>query len=374
MVYIFWISLSIIFYVYAGYPLIVGLLSFFHKMPVRKKTLYPSVSVLISAYNEEKNIENKLFSLLHLNYPKEKLEILIGSDGSTDKTDGLIKKIISVSSAPAHQCTRNIRFFRQGLRQGKPSMLNMLASEARGEILVFTDARQRLDKNSVAELVKNFADHKVGSVSAELYLEEAQGKASGGIGLYWRYEKFIRRCESDIGSMLGATGAMYAIRKELFCRLPEDLVLDDVYIPLKIVQKGYRAVFEPEARIYDRVTTNAKEEFSRKARTLAGNFQIFRYLSGLFNPIKSPVAWQLFSHKFLRLIAPFLLAAVFISNIFILGSFIYRFIFIGQVIFYTLALFGVSVPYMFCVMNQAAVAGLYRFLKGSQDVLWEKAK
>ena len=319
---LFWVSILTVLYVYAGYPLLVYLISLFLERPVRRKYIYPSISVIVSAYNEEKSIEKKITTLLDADYPKEKLEILIGSDGSTDGTEEIVKRYVEIASLPRFGgVARNddgqeasccaIKLFRQVRRRGKPNMLNILASAAKGEILVFTDARQRLDRNSLKELVRNFSDEKVGSVSAELLFEDDDNKTSNGIGLYWAYEKFIRKCESKIDSMLGATGAMYAIRRELFQEMPEDLILDDVYIPLKAIEKGYRAIFESEAKIYDTVVKDAKEEFSRKARTLAGNFQAFGYLKGLFNPFRSPVAFQFFSHKFLRLVVPFLLINVF---------------------------------------------------------------
>lgn len=370
---LFWASLIIIFYVYFGYPLLVYLLSFFVRKPLEKGDIYPEVSILISAYNEDENIERKIRSLLELDYPKEKMEILIGSDGSGDRTDEIVSGYTG----------KGVRLYRQGERQGKPSVLNMLAKEAKGEIIVFTDARQKLGKSSLKELVRNFKDERVGSVSSGMIFEKEDNKPGRGIGLYWRYEKFIRSCESKTGSMLGATGAMYAIRKELFSEMPKDLILDDVYIPLKAVQKGYRAVFEPEAKIYDRMVRNSKEEFLRKSRTLAGNFQAFGYLKWAFNPFKSPIAWQIFSHKLMRLFVPYFLIAFFISNMFILDVYFYRIIFILQVIFYGLALFGLiftvpsrilGVPFMFCVMNSAAVTGLFRFLRGRQSVMWNTRK
>lgn len=368
---LFWLSILVIFYVYLGYPVIVYLVLFVSKKPVKKKYIYPTISVIISAYNEGKNIENKIRNLLNLDYPKDKLEILIGSDGSTDRTDAIISKYIN----------GKIKFFRHFERQGKPTMLNMLAREAKGEVFIFTDARQKLDKDSFKELVKNFSDHKVGSVSAELLFEKADSKTASGVALYWRYEKFIRNCESKIGSMLGATGALYAIRRELFPDLPRNLILDDVYIPITIIQKGYRAIFEPKAKVFDQVAKNAKEEFLRKTRTLAGNFQLFYYLKKLFNPFQSLVGLQFFSHKFLRLVVPFLLVIVFVINFFILDSYFYNLVFILQITFYTFACLGLiikhvnrlfDVPCMFCVMNLAAVVGLYRFLTHKQDVLWRK--
>lgn len=367
----FWISLSVIFYTYIGYPVLVYLLSLIFRKPVKKVQNYPAVSILISAYNEEKFIEEKIESILELDYPQDKIEVLIGSDGSNDKTDEIVSKLVN----------DRISLFRFQLREGKPSVLNSLAEQVKNEILVFTDARQRLEKSSLKELVANFSDEKVGSVSAELIFSDADKNNAQGISLYWQYEKFIRLSESRLGSMLGATGAMYAIRKELFPVLPKDLILDDVYIPLKSVEKGFRAIFEPKAIIFDSVSRDAEEEFQRKARTLTGNFQIFTLLKKLFNPLVSPIAIQLFSHKFLRLTVPFFLICLLVSNIFILDEDILRIIFVAQVIFYILAMLGfftnafkklTNVPKMFLVMNTAAVVGLYRFLFNKQSVAWKK--
>lgn len=457
----FWFSIITILYTYAVYPVIVYILSIFCKKPVKRTYPYPLVSILMAVHNEEKNIERKMESLLVLDYPGSRIEILIGSDGSTDDTEKIIAGYRGRGSGDRIQDTgfrvqgtgdgikdeeqkaqsENrpvIRLFRQEKRKGKPSILNMLVKEAKGEILIFTDARQRLDKSSVDELVKNFADRKVGSVSAELHFEGEGLKTGSGMGLYWKYEKFIRKYESRIGSMMGATGALYAIRKELFIELPKDLILDDVYIPMNIVQKGYRAIFDKKAKIYDRYSANPQEEFLRKTRTLAGNFQLFTNMNWILNPFKSPIAWQFISHKLLRLAVPFLLVAILVCNISIVYSEqrtadsveriaysmqsvvgspksveniesvvrspksvekletkgarpktidyeiqnnIYTIFLVLQVIFYGCAVLGVMVkhknrifdiPHMFCVMNAAAVVGLYRFLTRKQGVMWER--
>jgi len=182
--------------------------------------------------------------------------------------------------------------------------------------------------------------------------------------------------------MLGATGALYAIRKKLFTELPEDLLLDDIYIPMRIVEKGYRAIFDSKAKVYDKVFKSPKEEFLRRVRTLAGNFQLFYYLRGLFNPLKGKISWQFFSHKFLRLIVPLLLVGLFVSNLFLLHNEFYKIIFILQACFYGFALLGLffkahtnrifDLPYMFCLMNVAALVGLYKFMTKKQGVLWKK--
>ena len=371
---LFWLAVTTIIYVYIGYPVLIYLLSLFYKKPVRGKYVYPTVSLIVSAYNEEKNIEKKIISLLSLEYPEERMEILIGSDGSTDRTDEIIYKYTN----------SRLKLFRQEKRQGKPGMLNLLAQNATGEILIFTDARQRLDKDAVRELVKYFADNKVGSISSALFYENEKhnNKTAEGIGLYWKYEKFIRKSESRMGSMLGATGALYAIRRELFPKLPANLILDDIYIPMKIIEKGYRAIFDAKAKVYDTVYDNPKSEFLRKVRTLAGNYQLFIYLGHLFNPLKGKISWQFFSHKFLRLIVPFLLLFIFGANILLSKTAFYKTTFILQLVFYCLAFCGLllknknrifDVPYMFCVLNAAAVVGLYKFLTGRQEVTWERA-
>lgn len=209
---------------------------------------------------------------------------------------------------------------------------------------------------------------------------------SKGMDAYWRYEKFLRKHESVSGSMLGATGAIYAIRHRLYSELPMDVLVDDMYIPLAIVRKGYRAVFDPEAKAYDLPSQKGREELKRKVRTLAGNYQIFRSFPDLFVPLKSPVAWQFFSHKFLRLMVPYLLVILFLLNAAMLGHFFYGMLFILQIAFYALAgtewllaRFGYRrkglgyLPYMFCLLNYSALMGLVRYLQKEKRAAWEKA-
>ena len=378
---IFWLSFVLIFYTYAGYPLLLFVISGLFQKPVKKKANEPQVSIILSAFNEEKAIERKLLNLLELNYPEHKFEILVGSDGAFDKTDEIVSRFHST----------RIRFFRFVKNLGKPNVLKALAQEAQGEILIFTDARQEFDRDAVKALVANFEDSKVGCVSGELYLKQADESAvksiGGGMNAYWRYEKFLRRRESELGSMLGATGAIYAIRSRLFPKLlPADILVDDMYIPLEIIGKGYRAVFESEARAYDCLSERGVEEFKRKTRTLAGNYQIFMHFLNLFIPFKSPIAWQLFSHKFLRLLVPFFLFALFLSNLCILNRPLYFSFFAAQVLFYGMAILEVGqskmrngkrglgyIPYTFCLLNYSALVGLIRFITGKQNTAWGKA-
>ena len=368
---LFWVSLTVIIYTYFIYPVLIYLLSLFYKKHIIGKYHYPTVSVIISVYNEEGYIREKIKSLLELDYPEKRIEILIGSDGSTDATDKIASEFAGA----------RMRLIREEIRKGKPSMLNQLVTQAKGEILVFTDARQKLDKLAIQELVKNFSDAKVGSVSSALFYEN-EDQSAAGLGLYWKYEKFIRHSESRMGSMLGATGALYAIRKELYPLLPCELILDDVYIPLKIIAAGYRAIFEPKAKVFDKIFKDPRTEFLRKARTLAGNYQLSVYFKELFNPLKGKISWQFFSHKFLRLVVPFLLISLFTSNLFIQELSYYIFLY-AQILFYLFAFLGsifknknklLDISHMFCIMNAAAIYGLYKYLAGRQSVLWEKSQ
>lgn len=372
-----WICVLGILYTYLLYPLILKAVADIREKPVRKGNISPRVSVLLSAFNEERFIEAKILNLLDQDYPQENLEILVGSDGASDETDRIVSKFKS----------SRVRFFRFVANRGKPGVLNSLVREARGTILIFTDARQKFERNAVKHLVNNFADDAVGCVSGELFFQKDEGKAvERGMGAYWKYEKYLRKTESRIGSMLGATGAIYAVRRKLFKDVPQDMLVDDMFIPLTIIRQGYRAVFDPKAVAYDMPSNTGLQEVKRKARTLAGNFQIFAKFPDLLFSISSPIAWQLFSHKFMRLVIPYLMTMIFVLNLFMLDRPFYLFIFVVQILFYALAIAegifeskksgarGIGfVPYTFCVLNYSAVLGLYQFMSGKTKAAWEKA-
>ncbi|PIY82041.1 MAG: hypothetical protein COX96_05020 [Candidatus Omnitrophica bacterium CG_4_10_14_0_2_um_filter_44_9] len=373
-------SILIIAYTYFGYPLLLMVFSALLVNPVKKKDITPMVSIIVSAYNEEKNIESKVANLLELDYPRDKMEIIVGSDGSTDETYRIIKKLAEENK---------IRYAVSFQRAGKPAMINKMTKDARGEIFIFADARQKFDRAAVKELVKCFGDANVGAVSGELIIQDKDTGTGCGIGMYWEYEKLLRNMESSIGSMLGATGAIYAIRKDLFRYLPGNVILDDIFTPMNSIMAHKRAIFEPAARAYDVVAETTGKEFTRKVRTLVGNFQIFGLFPEAFDPFKSPIAFQLFSHKFLRLFVFYLLVLAFVSNIFILnrGAIFVLALFL-QVIFYIAAFLGYLleksgaklsgasraffIPYEFCALNLAAVAALRLHLSGGMPVTWEK--
>ncbi|MGE5280660.1 MAG: glycosyltransferase family 2 protein [Deltaproteobacteria bacterium] len=382
MLFLFFLSLGIVVYAYIGYPLILAAWAALSGKPVRKAVDHePKVAVFISAYNEQEIIRARVDNLLSLDYPREKLEIFIGSDGSTDDTYRILKELADKKS---------IRYAVSFIRRGKPAMLNKMVKDSEAEIFVFADARQTFDRFAVRELVRCFADPRVGAVSGELAIEDQEAGTGKGLGMYWAYEKALRRMESRVGSMLGATGAIYAVRAKSFIFFPEDIILDDVFEPLRMVLAGWRVIVEPGARAYDRMAPTAQREFVRKVRTLAGNFQIFGLLPELFDPRRSPVAFQLFSHKFLRLIVPYFLVLFLMANFFCLVAgrgFLY--VFVAQVVFYVLALLGYAmekadlrvrgalrlllVPYEFCSLNAAAVSAFERYACGKARATWEKA-
>ena len=378
---IFWALIILIFYCYFGYPLLLFLFAKLFSRPVRKSNFEPSISICMSVCDEEDVIENRIRNILSLDYPPEKLEIIIGSDGSVDKTNEMIRNCRD----------SRVRLFESQARRGKMATLNEIVRHAKNEIVVFADARQTFAQNAIHELTGNFADVKVGCASGELIFKKGEGATAKGVNLYWEYEKFLRKHESEIHSMIGATGAIYAIRRELYIPPPANTVLDDVFIPLKIVEKGFRAIFDEKAEAYDAAADSPKEEYRRKARTLYGNYQIFFSLPWIFNPLKSPIALQVFSHKFLRVMIPFFLIIIFLMNIFWLSEKVFSTIFLLQVVFYGMAFVGALlrynekgflkvmskvcyIPYVFCLLNFSALAGFFRFLGAKQDITWEKAR
>lgn len=368
---LFWISLGVIFYTYFGYPLLLWVgASLFRKRHERRDG-FPSVSMVVAAWNEEGLIRKKIENLLSQNYPKGKIELIIVSDGSTDRTNEILKEFASL-----------IRYDAFEEHRGKAAALNKGVELARGEIIVFADVRQEFEPDAVKNLAANFADKTVGSVSGELVLRDQSNAVGEAIDFYWNYEKWIRNKESCIDSMVGATGAIYAIRKGLYRPIPSDTILDDVLIPMQIVLVGYRAVFEPTAIAYDRKVTHYQAELRRKIRTLAGNYQILLLCPALLNPFRNRLFFFYLSHKILRLLIPFFLIFLLTANLFLSGVF-YRFFLMVQLAAYCLGIAGtllqreklpyriVTVPAAFLVLNYAAMMGFVHYLRSNGKV-WIK--
>jgi biofilm PGA synthesis N-glycosyltransferase PgaC len=331
---IFWLSLSFVVYVYLGYPAVLAMLRRIKSRPVKKHYWEPQVSIVIAAYNERQTIENKLRNCLALDYPKRKLQIIVSLDGPTDGSEFVVWQYAA----------RGVELVHSKEHYGKASALNRAVRRARGEIIIFADVRQTFAESAIRELVANFADQTVGAVSGELLLmsraeDGTEGEASSDVGLYWRYEKAIRSMESGFHSVPGATGAIYAIRRDLYRDIPEDTLLDDVLIPLQIVLDGKRAVFDPEAKAYDTVACCPLAEYGRKVRTLTGNYQLLVQAPELLSPLKNPIFFQLVSHKLGRLLVPYALIALMVSNAFMLHG-IYAVMFSLQIGWYLCAAAG----------------------------------
>jgi biofilm PGA synthesis N-glycosyltransferase PgaC len=327
---IFWLSLLGVLYVYFGYPLLLVVWRTLVRRPVQKQYQEPRVSLVIAMHNESRNVRAKMENSLALDYPPDKLQIILSLDAPTDDTETLAREYesarVSVTSSTA--------------RRGKASAVNSGVAIARGEILVLADARQRFEPNSIRELAANFSDPSVGAVSGELIFLDADGNVAGdAVGMYWKYEKALRSMESAIHSVPGTTGAIYAIRRELFSPLPVGTVLDDVVVPMRIVLKGKRSVFDRDARAFDRVTDSPEAEFEKKRRTLMGNYELFVELPELLIPWKNPIFIQTISHKVGRLLVPYGLTALLISNLFLLRG-LYLVFFGAQIAWYLLAVAG----------------------------------
>lgn len=303
MILLFAAASALVIYVFFGYPVLLGWLARGRAREAAGGFRARRVTVLVAAHNAVQWIEAKLRTLHELDYPPECMDIVVVSDGSDDGTE---QRVRDFGSSRA----RLVRI----PRGGKAKAINAGLEEARGEIVFFTDVRQRLEARSLRYLVENFNDPRVGAVSGELMIEDGE-TGEGNAGLYWRYEKWIRKRQSALDSVMGATGCIYAMRRELVVKLPDDCLLDDVYLPLEAFFRGYRIVFEERAKAYDRAAP-LENEFRRKVRTLAGNYQLFRQRPELFTG-RNRMLLHFLSHKVGRLLVPWALIGIAVSTVFL---------------------------------------------------------
>jgi poly-beta-1,6-N-acetyl-D-glucosamine synthase len=330
---IFWLAALIVVYVYLAYPALLALWARLAPRRIVARPITPTVSIVIAARNEAGRLRARLDNLLAVNYPRELVQIIVVSDGSTDDTAGVLREYGDAVEA---------LFVPPG---GKARALNAGVAIARHAILVFTDARQRFAPDALRRLVGPFVDPRVGAVSGQLFLDAETGAAEGsgiaeGVGGYWRYEKWLRRHESLVGSTLGATGAIYALRRELWQPLPGQTILDDVLAPMRAVLASRRVVFEAKAHAFDSAAPTSAE-LRRKIRTLAGNIQLLWLEPRLLNPLANPVWLQFLSHKLGRLIVPYALIALLVSSaVLARHSAIYAAALVAQLLFYVLAAYG----------------------------------
>lgn len=386
---LFWICVALVFYVYAGYPLLVYLISALFGKEPKSQQIIPRVTILFSALNEEKVISEKLENCLALDYPKESLQILVVSDGSTDSTAKIVEGYL----------TKGIDFLDLPVRKGKLAALRNALPLVKGEIILFSDADNYYPANALLETVKYFCDPTVGAVSGGRNVL-GDGVLRNAEGLYWKYEEFIKRHESRIGSCVGVAGDLLAVRKNLYASPPENIINDDFFNVLGVLRQGFRILYAPDARSYHPVAKSDNQEIERRARMVAGRYQAIFSL-WQFLPWKYPVSvWQIVSHKYLRPLVPIFMILAFIFSVTSLvvletgtnRDWLYLYypynwvFFVAQLIFYFIAWLGMRkkftgiigkilyIPSFLVNSNLAALQGLYRFVTSKQSVLWKKAE
>jgi biofilm PGA synthesis N-glycosyltransferase PgaC len=365
---LFWFSIFVIFYAYLLYPIWLFLRARLYPRPVHSNPIFPKVSIVLAVRNEGKHLEEKLHNLQKLDYPAELVDTLVVSDGSTDQTNDILSNL-------SDSRVRSIFLPAHG---GKAEALNRALEAVQGDIIVFMDARQRVATDSLKTLVESFADLAVGCVSGALILGDGEGTSPRGVGSYWKMEKAIRYWESTGGSTVGATGALYAVRRILVPHLPTGIILDDVFIPMEVARHGMRVIFEPRALAWDSLPSNPKQEFRRKVRTLYGNYQLLRIAPWLLTAA-NPLRFEFVSHKVCRLAVPFALIGMILSSVFLSG-FVYRIPLAAAIGVATLgALALVRVPLgiasrltdlalAFVLLNTAAIVAFLYFAVGKNRV------
>jgi cellulose synthase/poly-beta-1,6-N-acetylglucosamine synthase-like glycosyltransferase len=375
--FIFATAAFLLFYTYVGYPLFVTLLSFLR--PVRATDLKhtPTVSMLIAAHNEEAGIEKKLQQTVALDYPADKLEILVLSDGSVDRTDEIVK------SFPDPR----VRLVRVEPRKGKTNAQNFGVREAKGDVLVFSDATTIYHSQAIRKLAANYADFHVGAVSGRYQYFDAAGDSPTGLGsvAFWNYENLIKRAQSRLGTITGCCGCIYSVRRSVYTDLNPDIISDLVQ-PLWAIQKGYRVVFETEALAYEETTQSTQEEFSMRVRVVTRGMRGLLSVPDLFKPWKHPwICFQLVSHKVLRWLVPVFLLILFLANIALVSKPFFAFTLALQIVFYLWALLAryvpihrtwkiLGVPLFFCTLNAAALVSLFKLLRGQKYTVWQPVR
>jgi len=384
---IFWLSLFIVFYTFAGYGIflyfLIRIKRYFKERTIVRYTDYdtfPACTLVVAAYNEEIFIQEKIENCLKLKYPEGKLKLLFVTDGSSDKTPEIISRY------------PQIQLLHQPERAGKIAAVHRAMTYVDTEIVVFTDANTFLNADALISICRHYKDTTVGAVAGEkrVQVNENADASAAGEGFYWKYESALKKWDSELYSVVGAAGELFSVRRALYQDVPADTILDDFMISMLIAEKGYRIVYEPEAYAIETASENVSEELKRKIRIAAGGIQSILRLKSLFNPFKNPVlSFQYISHRVLRwTVTPFLLILVFILNALLAsesGATFYQLIFAGQILFYLLAILGLImekrqirikvlfIPYYFCVMNYAVLMGIIRYFTKKQSSIWEKA-
>lgn len=385
MIIIFWLSLFVIFYTFLGYGIFLYILLQIRRLIKGRREKpaigpdLPTLTFVVAAYNEEGIILDKIQNTLGLDYPSEKLNVIFITDGSSDRTPELI------SGFP------QIKLLHSPERRGKILAIHRAMKFVSSEIVVFTDANAFLNKEALLLIARHYADQKVGAVSGEKrVMAGEQADATGGEGVYWKYESTLKKWDSELYSVVGAAGELFSVRTSLYKDVEADTILDDFMISMLIAKQGYRIVYEPDAYASELSSDSMGEELKRKVRIAAGGIQSILRLLPLLNPVAYPVlSFQYVSHRVLRwTVTPFLMLLLFVVNILIVATsygLFYQLMLAGQVLFYLLAFLGwrfekrnikikgFFVPFYFCFMNYAVFAGILRYFRGKQSAVWEKS-
>ena len=372
---IFWLSVAAVGYAYVGYPLLLTLISLIRPRPVRSQDWTPSVSVIIAAYNEERDLAAKLENTLALDYPKSQLEIMVTSDCSSDRTDEIARSFEA----------RGVRLHRQEERLGKTAAQNAAVTKARGEIIVFSDATTHYKPDVLRLMMPAFADPNVGCATGRVIYQDVKDSSVGaGTQSYWNYEFFLKKHESNVCSLIGVCGCMYAVRKSAYIPLYHEAGSDFV-IATTMVEQGLRAVYLPEAVCMEEPNRQANKELAARVRIIAQTFSDLWRNRGVLNPFRSGFyAVELWSHKIMRYLVPVFLILIFITSGFLAPrNMFYALLFVGQVAFYLAALVswllekaGLSVrllalPQYFVITNVASLIAFVKFLRGENYARWE---
>ena len=378
MTLLFWLSLALLGYIYAGYPLLLLLLGTGMRAPAVAESGLPTVSILIAAYNEAADIEATLRNKLALDYPRDKLEIIVVSDESSDGTDAIVEAVAATAEIP-------VRLVRQQHRRGKTAGLNRIVPLAKGDILVFSDANSIYEKQALRHLVACFSDPATGYATGKMVYTNPEGALLGdGCSSYMKYENRLRELETRLGSVVGVDGGIDAMRRSLYVPLAADQLPDFVQ-PLKVVEQGYRVVYAPDALLMEAALSNAGSEYPMRVRVALRALWALHDMRTLLNPFRHGLfSLQLISHKLLRYLAFIPLLLVFITNIALLPAGpVYPVLFCGQLLFYFLAWLGyraessgnnprfLSLPYYFTLLNLASLHATWRYLKGEKQVIWK---
>lgn len=376
---IFWVSAGCILHTYVFYYLTLVVIDRFFPAPKFKQSSsdLPFVSIIIAAYNEEKVIKSRIENCLSLDYPTDRLEIIIASDGSDDKTNDIVRQYKE----------KGIDLYDYKPRRGKVNVLNRAVEECSHNIIVFSDANTMFKRDAVRNLVRHFADERIGCVCGGLQFVNAHGGKSGVLeGFYWKYETILKKLIGRRGALLGVNGGIFAIRRELFEKCPSDTIVEDFVIGMKVLQKGYAVVYDPMACALEEATQKFIHEKERRIRIGAGDYQALFRLLPMLNPFKGLSAFAFLSHKVLRWLAPFFMITAFISNALLLEYPYYDLLFAAQCTFYLCAVLGqvlsrtsinikfLGLCYYFVSMNYALLLGFFRYIRQTQKVAWNRTE